>query len=112
MLSIGRALMSSPTLLLLDEPSFGLSPLMVNAVFKSVKEINHKGVTIFLVEQNAKKALENSMNGYVMDMGNIIFEGSSLDLIKDERVRLSLTLVARRNDQNDDSNYHDKRRSF
>ncbi len=89
MLSIGRALMSSPTLLLLDEPSFGLSPLMVNAVFKSVKEINHKGVTIFLVEQNAKKALENSMNGYVMDMGNIIFEGSSLDLIKDERVRLS-----------------------
>lgn len=89
MLSIGRALMSSPTLLLLDEPSFGLSPLMVNAVFKSVKEINHKGVSIFLVEQNAKKALDNSMSGYVMDMGKIIFEGRSLDLLKDEKVRLS-----------------------
>jgi branched-chain amino acid transport system ATP-binding protein len=89
MLSIARALMSSPTLLLLDEPSFGLSPLMVNAVFKSVKEINSKGVTIFLVEQNAKKGLENSMKGYVMDMGSIIFEGSSQDLLRDEKVKLS-----------------------
>jgi branched-chain amino acid transport system ATP-binding protein len=89
MLSISRALMSSPTLLFLDEPSFGLSPLMVNAVFTSIKEINRKGVTIFLVEQNAKKALENSTAGYVMDMGKITFEGNSLDLLKDERVKRS-----------------------
>ena len=89
MLSISRALMSSPALLFLDEPSFGLSPLMVNAVFKSIKEINRKGVSIFLVEQNAKKALENSTTGYVMDMGKITFEGNSLHLLKDERVKLS-----------------------
>lgn len=89
MLSIGRALMSSPILLLLDEPSFGLAPLMVNAVFNSIKEINRKGVAIFLVEQNAKKALENSAKGYVMDMGKIIFEGDSLDLLRDEKVRSS-----------------------
>jgi branched-chain amino acid transport system ATP-binding protein len=62
---------------------------MVNAVFNSVKEINRKGVTIFLVEQNAKKGLENSSKGYVMDMGKIIFEGNSLDLLRDEKVRLS-----------------------
>jgi branched-chain amino acid transport system ATP-binding protein len=89
MLSISRALMSSPALLFLDEPSFGLSPLMVNAVFKSIKEINRKGVSIFLVEQNAKKALENSTTGYIMDMGKITFEGNSLHLLKDERVKLS-----------------------
>jgi branched-chain amino acid transport system ATP-binding protein len=89
MLSISRALMSSPTLLFLDEPSFGLSPLMVNAVFTSIKEINRNRVTIFLVEQNAKKALENSRAGYVMDMGKITFEGNSLDLLKDERVKRS-----------------------
>lgn len=89
MLSLGRALMSSPKLLFLDEPSFGLSPLMVNAVFRSIKEINQKGVTILLVEQNAKKALENSRTGYVMDMGKIIFEGNSLVLLADEKVKLS-----------------------
>jgi len=89
MLSIGRALMSSPKLLFLDEPSFGLSPLMVNAVFRSIKEINQKGVTILLVEQNAKKALENSKTGYVMDMGKIIFEGNSLVLLADEKMKLS-----------------------
>lgn len=84
MLSIARALMSSPILLLLDEPSFGLSPIVVNAAFKNIREIDLEGVTIFLVEQNAKKALENSDNGYVMDMGSIIFEGDSADLLKDE----------------------------
>jgi branched-chain amino acid transport system ATP-binding protein len=89
MLSIARALMASPTLLLLDEPSFGLSPLMVNVVFKSIKHINTEGVSIFLVEQNARKALENSSKGYVMDMGNIIFQGNSRELLEDKRVRFS-----------------------
>jgi branched-chain amino acid transport system ATP-binding protein len=89
MLSIGRALMSAPTLLLLDEPSFGLSPIIINAVFESIREINLEGVTIFLVEQNAKKALENSDIGYVMDMGNITFEGKSEDLLHDNNVRMS-----------------------
>ena len=89
MLSIARALMSSPKLLLLDEPSFGLAPILINSVFRSIEEINHEGVTIFLIEQNAKKALENSDNGYVMDMGNITFEGNSGKLLQDEQVRLS-----------------------
>ena len=89
MLSIGRALMSSPSLLLLDEPSFGLSPMMVNAVFKSIREINGRGGSIFLVEQNARKALEKSHRGYVMDMGRIIFEDASENLLKDEKVRAS-----------------------
>ena len=89
MLSIGRALMSSPSLLLLDEPSFGLSPIMVNTVFKSINEINSRGVSIFLVEQNARKALENSHRGYVMDMGRILFEDTSGDLLRDEKVKAS-----------------------
>ena len=89
MLSIARALMSSPQLLLLDEPSFGLSPRLVEAVFKSLNEINQRGVTIFLVEQNAKKALENSDMGYVMDMGKIKFRESSENLLRNEEVRLS-----------------------
>lgn len=89
MVSIARALMTSPTLLLLDEPSFGLSPIMVNAVFKTIKKINRDGVTIFVVEQNAKKALENSDIGYVMDMGNITFKGESGDLLQDENVKKS-----------------------
>lgn len=87
MLSIARALISSPTLLLLDEPSFGLSPKMVAAVFKTIREIRDGGVTIFLVEQNAKKALENSGYGYVMDMGEIHFKGKSEALLQNEEVR-------------------------
>lgn len=89
MLSIARALMSRPKLLLLDEPSFGLSPKLVDSVFERINEINREGVTIFLVEQNAKKALNNSDVGYVMDMGMIKFKDRSRDLLENEEVRLS-----------------------
>ena len=89
MLSIGRALMSRPKLLLLDEPSFGLSPKTVGLVFERLSEINREGVTVFLVEQNARRALENSDFGYVMDMGRIKFMGRSKELLQNEEVRLS-----------------------
>ena len=89
MLSIARALMSRPKLLLLDEPSFGLSPKLVNGVFERINEINQEGVTIFLVEQNAKKALNNSDVGYVMDMGTIKFRDKSKYLLENEEVKLS-----------------------
>jgi branched-chain amino acid transport system ATP-binding protein len=89
MLSIGRAMMSYPKLLLLDEPSFGLSPRMVSGVFESLGQINKEGVTVFLVEQNARKALENSDFGYVMDMGKIKFMDRSGELLRNEEVRLS-----------------------
>lgn len=89
MLSIGRALMSRPTLLLLDEPSFGLAPKLVDAVFNSILEINKDAVTVLVIEQNAKKALENSNFGYVMDMGKIIHQGNSHDLLYDDEIRKS-----------------------
>lgn len=89
MLSIGRALMSRPTLLLLDEPSFGLAPKLVDAVFRSILEINKQAVTILVIEQNAKKALENSDFGYVMDMGRIIHRGNSRDLLYDDEIKQS-----------------------
>jgi len=89
MLSIARALMSDPRLLLLDEPSFGLSPKLVDGVFERINEINREGVTIFLVEQNARKALNNSDVGYVMDMGTIKFKDKSKDLLENEEVKLS-----------------------
>ena len=87
MLSIARALMSQPKLLLLDEPSFGLAPKLVDAVFKSIVEINREGVTILLIEQNAKKALEHSVFGYVMDMGRIVQRGNSRSLLYDEEIK-------------------------
>jgi branched-chain amino acid transport system ATP-binding protein len=89
MLSIARALISMPQLLLLDEPSFGLSPKMVDIVFKTIREIREGGVTIFVVEQNAKKALENSDVGYVIDMGQIQFTEKSASLLQNEEVRRS-----------------------
>jgi len=89
MLSIARALMSRPRLLLLDEPSFGLAPKLVDAVFKSIVEINKEAVTILVIEQNAKKALEHSDLGYVMDMGRIIHEGKSRELLYDEEIKQS-----------------------
>jgi branched-chain amino acid transport system ATP-binding protein len=87
MLSISRALMSEPQLLLLDEPSFALSPILVNSVFGSIQEINREGVTIFLIEQNAKKAMENSDYGYVMDMGRIVLEDRCQTLLQNEEIR-------------------------
>lgn len=89
MLSIARSMMSNPRLLLLDEPSFGLSPAMVDKVFKSINTISKEGVTIFMVEQNAKRALKNSKYGYVMDMGTIIFQDKSTNLLNNDAVKSS-----------------------
>jgi branched-chain amino acid transport system ATP-binding protein len=87
MLAIGRALMSEPRLLLLDEPSMGLAPLMVTKIFEIVGEIARQGVTILLVEQNALLALELSSRGYVMESGEMVLQGASSALLADARVR-------------------------
>ncbi len=86
MLSIGRALMSSPRLLLLDEPSLGLAPIIIRDIFQELKRINDKGVTILLVEQNARQALLLSHRGYVMQTGRMIMEGLASDLLKNPDV--------------------------
>jgi branched-chain amino acid transport system ATP-binding protein len=87
MLALGRALMSRPKLLLLDEPSMGLAPLIVKAIFDVLKQIAAEGMTIFLVEQNAGLALELSMRGYVMDSGNIVLTDSASALLQNPQVR-------------------------
>ena len=87
MLAIARALMSEPKLLLLDEPSMGLAPMMVARIFEVVREIAARGVTILLVEQNALLALEVSHRGYVMESGEIALSGKSGELLNDARVR-------------------------
>jgi branched-chain amino acid transport system ATP-binding protein len=87
MLAIARALMSGPDLLLLDEPSLGLAPIMVSKIFKTIRDINSKGVTVLLVEQNAKAALKLSHRGYVIENGTITLQGRSEDLLHNEKVR-------------------------
>lgn len=87
MLAIGRALMSEPDLLLLDEPSMGLSPLLTTEIFKTIKKINEEGVSIFMVEQNARKALEIADYGYIMVKGRIDKHGDADVLGDDEEVR-------------------------
>ena len=87
MLALARALMSEPKLLLLDEPSMGLAPMMVTRIFDVVRDIASRGVTILLVEQNALLALEISHRGYVMESGEISLSGKSSDLLNDSRVR-------------------------
>ena len=87
MLAMGRAMMSRPRLLLLDEPSMGLAPLMVQKVFETVLAISREGVTILLIEQNAKLALEVSHRGYVMESGEITLKGDSASLLHDPKVR-------------------------
>jgi branched-chain amino acid transport system ATP-binding protein len=87
MLAMGRALMSRPKMLLLDEPSMGLAPLMVQKVFETVLTVSGEGVTILLIEQNAKLALEVSHRGYVMESGEIILSGDSAKLLHDPAVR-------------------------
>ena len=87
MLAMGRALMSKPKLLLLDEPSMGLAPLMVQKVFETVLAVSREGVTILLIEQNAKLALEVSHRGYVMESGEITLSGDSKSLLHDPAVR-------------------------
>ena len=86
MLAIARALLSRPKLLLLDEPSMGLAPLVVADIFKIIKEINEAGTTVLLVEQNARQALRVSDYGYVLETGKIIAEGKSNDLLTDPRI--------------------------
>ena len=86
MLAIARALLSKPKLLLLDEPSMGLAPLVVADIFKIIKEINEAGTTVLLVEQNARQALRVSDYGYVLETGKIIAEGKSNDLLTDPRI--------------------------
>jgi branched-chain amino acid transport system ATP-binding protein len=87
MLAIGRALMSGPRLLLLDEPSLGLAPIMVAKIFRTIIEINREGVTVLLVEQNAKAALRLSHRGYVIENGSITLQGKSEELLDNEKVR-------------------------
>ena len=87
MLAMGRALMSKPKLLLLDEPSMGLAPLMVQKVFETVLTVSGEGVTILLIEQNAKLALEVSHRGYVMESGEITLSGDAKTLLHDPAVR-------------------------
>ena len=87
MLAIGRALMSDPKVLLLDEPSLGLAPLLVRAIFDIVREINRSGTTILLVEQNARAALKLAHKGYVLETGSIVLSGPAATLLADERVR-------------------------
>jgi branched-chain amino acid transport system ATP-binding protein len=87
MLAIGRALMSQPRLLLLDEPSLGLSPILVQQVFATIREINQQGTTILLVEQNALQALSIANRGYVLQTGEVVLTGPAADLIQDPTVR-------------------------
>jgi len=87
MLAMGRAMMSRPRLLLLDEPSMGLAPLMVQKVFETVMAVSREGVTILLIEQNAKLALEVSHRGYVMESGEITLSGDAKALLHDPKVR-------------------------
>jgi branched-chain amino acid transport system ATP-binding protein len=87
MLAIGRALMSRPRLLLLDEPSMGLAPIMVQKIFEVIRAVAAQGMTILLIEQNAKLALETSQRGYVMESGEITLHGDARELLNDPKVR-------------------------
>jgi branched-chain amino acid transport system ATP-binding protein len=87
MLAVGRALMTSPKILMMDEPSLGLAPLVVKMIFDIVRAINEEGVTVLLIEQNAKAALEIADYGYVLETGRITLEGAGKDLLADDRVR-------------------------
>jgi branched-chain amino acid transport system ATP-binding protein len=87
MLAMGRALMSKPKIILMDEPSMGLSPILVEEVFDIIKSINKSGTTVLLVEQNAKKALSIANRAYVLETGNIVLEGAAESLMNNESVK-------------------------
>ena len=87
MLAIGRGLMSRPRLLMLDEPSLGLAPILVREVFRIIEEINTRGVTVLLVEQNVRQALEVAHRGYVLETGRIVQSGAAADLLEDPRIK-------------------------
>ena len=87
MLAMGRALMSHPDIILMDEPSMGLSPIFVNEIFKIIQDVNKDGVTVLLVEQNAKKALSIANRAYVLETGQIVKEGPASELLNDESIK-------------------------
>ncbi|MCD2493232.1 ABC transporter ATP-binding protein [Lacrimispora sp. NSJ-141] len=87
MLAMGRALMSQPKILLMDEPSMGLSPIFVNEIFKIIEEVSAAGTTVLLVEQNAKKALSIADRAYVLETGNIVLSGNAGELLNDESIK-------------------------
>lgn len=87
MLAMGRALMSKPSIILMDEPSMGLSPLYVNEIFDIIREINKSGTTVLLVEQNAKKALSMANRAYVLETGKIVLSGDAKELMDNEQVK-------------------------
>lgn len=87
MLAIGRALMSRPKILMLDEPSLGLAPMLVRAISDTIREINQQGLTILLVEQNARVALRLADRAYVLETGQVALSGTANELLRSERVR-------------------------
>ena len=87
MLAMGRALMSHPRLIVMDEPSMGLSPIYVNEIFDIIKKISSEGTTVLLVEQNAKKALAIANKAYVLETGRIVLQGNAKDLMNDDSVK-------------------------
>jgi branched-chain amino acid transport system ATP-binding protein len=87
MLAIGRALMSKPTLLLLDEPTLGLAPLIIAQIFDIIRTIRDQGVTVFLVEQNANKALQVADRGYVLETGKVVLADTGANLLVNDKVR-------------------------
>ena len=87
MLAMGRAMMSRPRILLLDEPSMGLSPLLVKEIFDIIGELNRQGITILLVEQNAKMALSIANRAYVLETGNVVMQGDAREMMQDDQVR-------------------------
>lgn len=87
MLAMGRALMSHPSIILMDEPSMGLSPIFVNEIFNIIKDVSASGTTVLLVEQNAKKALSIADRAYVLETGNIVLEGKASDLLQNDAVK-------------------------
>ena len=87
MLAMARAMMSKPKILLLDEPSMGLSPIFVNEIFDIIKKLHESGITILLVEQNAKKALSIADRAYVLETGNIVLSGNAKDLLNDDSIK-------------------------
>ena len=87
MLAMGRALMSNPRIILMDEPSMGLSPILVNEIFDIIEKVKADGTTVLLVEQNAKKALSISDRGYVLETGNIVLEGKASELLDNEQIK-------------------------
>src|SRR5687768_1984346 len=94
MLAVGRALMTRPKLLLLDEPSMGLAPMLIQQIFEIITEINEQGTTVLLVEQNAQQALSRAHRGYVLETGRIVKEGSGQDLLHDPAVKEAYLGVA------------------